>query len=35
MKYIDKSAIKQQKRNKLYKINIEEATERLCATMGI
>jgi len=29
------SAIKQQKRNKLYKINIEEATKRLCAIMGI
>jgi len=29
------SAIKQQKRNKLYKINIEEATEKLCRIIGI
>ena len=29
------SAIKQQKRNKLYKINIEQATEKLCRIIGI
>ena len=29
------SAIKQQKRNKLHKINVEEVTERLCKIIGI
>jgi len=29
------SAIKQQKRNRLHKINVEEATERLCKIIGI
>ena len=29
------SAIKQQKRNKLHKINVEEVTKRICAIMSI
>ena len=29
------SAIRQQKRNKLHKINVNETTERLCKIIGI
>ena len=29
------SAIRQQKRNKLHKINVKEVTERLCKIIGI